>query len=133
MDPLGFRIASGEVVVRRLETGKSWKKCAVLPVSAMTLIDELFGEVVGGPRGGSDNGFSNELHECEIQLEVSECAGPLGFPRRHALNRGCRGRPMEMRLLPPIMLEMVAAVLCSGAGFEHEALVWAGFLPRPCV
>jgi hypothetical protein len=36
MDPLGFQIASGEVVTGALVTGKSWKKWAVPPVSAMT-------------------------------------------------------------------------------------------------
>jgi hypothetical protein len=46
MDPLGFLIASGEVVTRLLVTGKSWKKWAVLPVSAMTLVAGLAFEVV---------------------------------------------------------------------------------------
>jgi hypothetical protein len=46
MDPLGFRIASGEAVTRLLVAGKSWKKWAVLPVLAMTLVAGLAFELV---------------------------------------------------------------------------------------
>jgi hypothetical protein len=59
MVPLGFLMTMGEAVVQRLVTGKSWKKWAVLPVSAMMLGVALFGGMVaGGKTGGSTKGGS---------------------------------------------------------------------------
>jgi hypothetical protein len=61
IEPLGSRIASGDGVIRQLITGKSWKKTAVLPVSAMTLVEVLKYNGVGGPKGGSYNIVSTSL------------------------------------------------------------------------
>jgi hypothetical protein len=59
MEPLGFRMASGEAVMRRLITGQSWKKWVVLPVPAMMLGGSVvLGRVVGGPTGVTSNGGS---------------------------------------------------------------------------
>ena len=58
--PLGFRMARGEGATRRLRTGKSWKKCAVLPVSAITLVVPLEKSDAGGPNEESKE-FSTKL------------------------------------------------------------------------
>jgi hypothetical protein len=50
--PLGLRIKMEDELMRRLLTGKSWKKWAVLPVSATTLVVGGDEELVRGPRGG---------------------------------------------------------------------------------
>jgi hypothetical protein len=41
IDPLGLRVADGDGARRLLLIGRSWKKRAVLPVSAMTLLAVL--------------------------------------------------------------------------------------------
>jgi hypothetical protein len=110
-------MASGEGVIRRFITGRSWKKCAVLPVSAMTLVEELECNEVGGPKegGGSYKIDGTSLHAgseaSEVQLvSIVDELFSSGFPRYHELIRGWRGRLMIL-LLPPIMFEIVAPVL----------------------
>ena len=117
MEPLGLRIARGEGVIRRLVTGKSWKKWAVLPVSAMTLVEVLDDSAVGGSRCGSSiNSVSTNLHSGveagEVRLESGSGGGPgRGFPRCQPLRRRGVRRPNAMRSLPPIIWAMVASVL----------------------
>jgi hypothetical protein len=130
MEPLGFRMARGDEVMRRLITGKSWKKWAVLPVSAMTLgVLLLFVRVAGGPTGGdviNDGSATRQvgIANDELQLEFTLCWGPEGVPPCQGLVRGRRLRLLvKMRSLPPIMLRMVAVVLCPSAGCLHVVLV----------
>jgi hypothetical protein len=87
IDPLGLRITIGEVVTRWFVMGKSWKKWAVLPVSAMTLVEAL----EGGPKGAVSNSFSANLHaSCEasaVRLESVLLVLPGGFPPFQLLRR----------------------------------------------
>jgi hypothetical protein len=113
VDPLGLRIAIGEELMRRFRTGRSWKKSAVLPVSATTLV------VVGGPKDGIGCNSTN-LHAGfkpdEAMFELVLVGASVSFPRFQALKRGRRGLGCVILLLPPSMLLMVASVLCSAPG-----------------
>ena len=129
-------MARGDGETRRLRTGKSWKKCAVLPVSAITLVVPLEKrEAAGGPNDKSKL-LSTKLgggEACNVLWYSRAFEFSGGFPRSQPLKRGVRGRPVEILLFPPIMLRMVAPVLWSEPGWVQVALVCAEFFPSPCV
>jgi hypothetical protein len=126
MEPFGLRMLMGSLVGRWLMTGELvLKKLLVLPVSAM--IEE---SGAGGPTGKLDNAVS-------ILLGVSVVSGfgEVGFPPSQlgagALRDEDIRQPLEIVLLPPCILSVVALVLCPSFGCSQVALVCFSFLPSP--
>ena len=107
---------------------------SVLPVSAMTLLAVLVCTVDGGggPKGGTSDGGSAKLSLGREAFKTlfDLIDGSKSVLLGQALKQGCRGR-LWILLFPPIMLEIVAAVLWSWPGCVQVALVCISLLTRP--
>ena len=116
--PFGLAIPMGFVVGRLLMIlAVTVQKCAVLPLSAMA-------RESGGISSWGGPTKTVERHKADSSLETLgrmvvavTVTGVVGSPRRQ-FGDGAgrrRGRPDEMVLLPPFILNAVASSLCPSA------------------
>ncbi len=131
-EPLGLEIPIGRVVGRLLMTlAVTVQKCAVLPLSAIAKESEE-----GGPT------YTVDRHKSEYSLvitlgrfEVVSIVSGVGSPRcQFGVTAGSwRGRPDEMVLLPPFILNAVASSLWPSALRWQVSDVWLRCGLRPWV
>ena len=124
MVPLGFEMPIGFVVGRLLRTAaETVQKWAVHPLSAMATRSGGIKVGGGGPTVADDKLKPVTLETLRGIEEASTADGKVGSPRRQlgveALDASCRGRPLEIVLLPPRMRNAVASSRCPSALCRH--------------